>query len=156
MPLSALPLPELVSAVPHTTNLPLVAAEGIGTPLDVATALRAGAEAAMVGTCLLRTEKSGASAPHKQALADPAFDTTVLTRAFTGWPARALRNSFVDRHEDDAPVGSPAVHHLTAPLRRAATAAGYHGLIHLWAGTGHRQAAEEPTARTLRRRTASL
>lgn len=38
----------------------------------------------MVGTALLRTDESGASAPHKAALADPAFDSTVLTRAFTG------------------------------------------------------------------------
>ncbi|MET7438786.1 nitronate monooxygenase [Streptomyces sp. NPDC004082] len=155
-PLSALTLPQLVSAVRRTTNLPLIAAGGIGTSLDVAAALRAGAEAAMIGTLLLRTEESGASAPHKQALADPAFDTTVLTRAFTGRPARALRNSFIDRHEDDAPAGYPAVHHLTAPLRKAATAAGDHERIHLWAGTGYRRAVEEPTARTLRRLTAAL
>jgi NAD(P)H-dependent flavin oxidoreductase YrpB (nitropropane dioxygenase family) len=155
-PLSALSLPELVAGVRRATTLPLIAAGGIATPHDVRAAIRAGAEATMVGTLLLRTEESGASAPHKQALVDPAFDTTVLTRAFTGRPARALRNSFIDRHEGDAPAGYPAVHHLTAPLRKAATAAGDQELIHLWAGTGYRQAAEEPTTRTLRRLAASL
>jgi NAD(P)H-dependent flavin oxidoreductase YrpB (nitropropane dioxygenase family) len=155
-PLAALSLTELMAGVRRATSLPLIAAGGIATPHDVEAALRAGAEATMIGTLLLRTEESGASVPHKQALADPAFDATVLTRAFTGRPARALRNSFVDRHEGEAPAGYPAVHHLTAPLRKAATAAGDQGLIHLWAGTGYRQAAEEPTAQTLRRLTAAL
>ncbi|MFJ9197205.1 hypothetical protein [Streptomyces flaveolus] len=41
----------------------------------------------MVGTALLRTHESGASAPHKAALDDPAFTDTTVTRAFTARPA---------------------------------------------------------------------
>ena len=52
------------------------------------------------------------------------YDTTVVTRAFTGQPARALRNRFTDAHSADAPVGYPAIHHLTAPIRAAAAARG--------------------------------
>ncbi|MFJ4467563.1 nitronate monooxygenase [Streptomyces sp. NPDC089424] len=150
-PLAPASLPDLVAHIRSEVTLPLVAAGGIGTPADVAAALREGAEATMVGTLLLRTDESGASVPHKRALADPAFDTTVLTRAFTGRPARGLRNAFTDRYESSAPAGYPAVHHLTAPLRKAATAAGDQGLMHLWAGTGYRRAVHEPAARTLRR-----
>ncbi|WP_028800010.1 NAD(P)H-dependent flavin oxidoreductase [Streptomyces sp. 142MFCol3.1] len=150
-PLGDVPLPELVASVRHSTALPILAAGGIATSADVTAALRAGADATMVGTLLLRTDESGASVPHREALADPAFDTTVLTRAFTGRPARALRNHFTDRYDSVAPAGYPAVHHLTAPLRKAATAAGDTRLIHLWAGTGYRQAREERTAQTLQR-----
>ncbi|MGX1560127.1 nitronate monooxygenase [Streptomyces sp. NPDC055506] len=71
--------------------LPLIATGGITTAADVAGALGAGAQAVMVGTVLLRTHESGASAPHQAALVDPAFDTTVVTHAFTGRPARPAK-----------------------------------------------------------------
>lgn len=145
------PLTDLITSVRLAVALPVVATGGISTATDVATALSAGAEAAMIGTALLRTHESGASAPHKAALADPAFTATTVTRAFTGRPARALRNHFTTRYDPLAPLGYPALHHLTGPLRRAATAAGDTRLIHLWAGTGHRQAAAEPAADTFAR-----
>ncbi|MFF9496576.1 nitronate monooxygenase [Streptomyces flaveolus] len=150
-PLAPVSLPDLVSDVRHTVPLPVIAAGGIATSADTAAALRAGAGAAMVGTVLLRTHESGASTPHKAALADPAFTDTTVTRAFTGRPARALRNRFTDTYEPLAPLGYPALHHLTGPLRKAASAAGDTSLIHLWAGTGYRQARKEPAAQTLTR-----
>ncbi|MFD7205770.1 nitronate monooxygenase [Streptomyces sp. NPDC059893] len=150
-PLAPINLPDLVSDVRHTVPLPVIAAGGIATPTDTAAALRAGARAAMVGTVLLRTHESGASTPHKTALTDPAFTDTTMTHAFTGRPARALRNHFTDTYGPHAPLGYPALHHLTAPLRKAAASAGDTGLIHLWAGTGYRHAREEPAAHTLTR-----
>ena len=63
-----------------------------------------------------------------------------ITRAFTGRPARGLRNGFIDTYESLAPLGYPAIHHLTSPLRKAAAAAGEPDLVHLWAGTGYRHA----------------
>ena len=65
----------------------------------------AGAAAVMVGTVLLRTDESAATQTHKDALADPAFTRTVLTHAFTGRPARALKNGFIDRHQATPVVG---------------------------------------------------
>ncbi|GAA3851030.1 nitronate monooxygenase [Streptomyces sedi] len=150
-PVADVPLPDLVAEVRRDVALPLLAAGGLAHAGGVSAALRAGAEAVMVGTVLLRTEESGASAPHGAALADPAFNGTVVTRAFTGRPARALRNHFTARYDALAPAGYPALHHLTGPLRRAATAAGDTRLIHLWAGTGHREARAERAAETLRR-----
>lgn len=150
-PVSPVSLPDLVAAVHHAAAMPIIAAGGIATSGEVTAVLAAGAEAAMIGTLLLRTHESGASAPHKSALAEPAFGTTVLTRAFTGRPARALRNRFTDDFDPIAPAGYPALHHLTSPLRKAATAAGDTDLIHLWAGTGYRQARTEGAADTFLR-----
>lgn len=54
---------------------------------------------------------------------------TVLTRAFTGRPTRALRNGFIDRHQRTDLNAYPAVHH-TSPVhsdrrrRRPATRTG--------------------------------
>ena len=109
-----------------------------------------------MGTVLLRANESGASATHQAALTDPARTETVLTHAFTGRPARGLRNAFIDAHEAEAPLGYPALHHLTSPLRKAAAAAGKPDYVHLWAGTGYRHATAEPTADILRRLAADL
>jgi nitronate monooxygenase len=144
-----LPLTELVARVTEAVRLPVIAAGGLATPGDVTAVLRAGATAAAVGTVLLRAEESGASATHKAALADPSRTETVITRAFTGRPARGLRNRFIDQYEASAPLGYPAIHHLTSPLRKAAAAGGEADLVHLWAGTGYHHAAEKPTAAIL-------
>lgn len=143
------PLTDLVGQVLDKVRLPVIAAGGLAAASQVTAVLRAGASAAAVGTVLLRAEESGASAPHKAALADPSRTETVLTRAFTGRPARGLRNRFIDRFEASVPLGYPAIHHLTSPLRKAAAAAGDSDVIHLWAGTGYRHAAERPTAAIL-------
>lgn len=131
---------DLLRDVIAATEMPVVAAGGVEGPQRVARLLRAGAAAVAVGTLLLRTDESGASKTHKDALADPAFTDTVITRSFTGRPARGLRNAFIERHDATAPIGYPAVHHLTRALRQAAAAAGDPHRLHLWAGTGYRNA----------------
>jgi len=145
------PLLELLGQVRAAVSLPLVAAGGLATPASVAEALAAGAQAVMVGTVLLRADESGASPPHKAALADPFRGSTLVTRAFTGRPARALRNEFTDRYTALAPSGYPALHYLTSPMRKAAAASGNPERINLWAGTGHRYATAEPAAHILTR-----
>lgn len=139
------PLAELLASVRAAVDHPLLAAGGLATPADVKAALHAGADAAVVGTVLLRTPESGAV--YKGPF--DGFAGTVVTRAFTGRPARALRNGFVARHTAHAPLGYPAVHHLTSPMRKAAAAAGDLDRLNLWAGTGYRHASTEPVATVL-------
>lgn len=139
---------ELIAAVRSAVALPLVAAGGIMDAAGVDRVLAAGAQAAQLGTALLRTEESGARQLHKDALASPHFTRTALTRAFTGRPARALVNEFVRDHPD-APEAYPAVHHITAPLRAAAAAVGDAERLNLWAGTGWQQARAASVAEVL-------
>jgi len=155
-PLKPVPIVDLVKRVVATVPLPVIAAGGLATSGAVAEVIRAGATAAAVGTVLLRANESGASATHRAALTDPARTETVITRAFTGRPARGLRNAFIDAHEADAPLGYPAIHYLTSPLRKAAAAAGKPDYVHLWAGTGYRHATAEPAADILRRLASDL
>jgi NAD(P)H-dependent flavin oxidoreductase YrpB (nitropropane dioxygenase family) len=112
--------------------------------------LRAGADAAMAGTALLLADEAATVPTHRAALADPARSETVITRAFTGRPARGLRNRFIEIHERAAPLGYPAIHHLTAPIRRAAAAQADPERLHLWAGTGFRAASAQPAGEILR------
>ena len=136
---------ELVALVRSAVDLPLVAAGGVMDRAGLEAVLAAGAEAAQLGTALLRSDESGARQLHKDALASPHFTQTRLTSAFTGRTARALVNEFVRDHPD-APAIYPAVHHLTAPLRAAAAAAGDPERLNLWAGTGWQQAQAGPVA----------
>lgn len=155
-PLTPVPIAELVARVVAAVPLPVMAAGGLATPAAVAEVIRAGAAAAAVGTVLLRADESGASAAHQAALTDPRYTETVLTHAFTGRPARGLRNAFIDAHQTQAPLGYPALHHLTSPLRKAAAAAGRPDFVHLWAGTGYRNATAEPASDILRRLASKL
>ena len=150
-PLGRLSLVELVTQLTGEIPLPVAAAGGLATSTAIAGVLASGAMAAVVGTVLLLTEESGASTAHKGAIATAPAEWTAITRAFTGRPARGLRNRFLDRYSDEAPFGYPALHHLTSPLRRAATAAGDPEVVNLWAGTGYHHAVAEPLARSLDR-----
>ena len=147
---------DLIPQVRAVTDLPLIAAGGLATPDQVRDVLALGAAAAMVGTALLRTDESGAGQLHKDALADPARTRTVLTRAFTGRLARGLLNGFIERNDAFAPLGYPAIHHLTRPLRAAAAKAGDAERVHLWAGTGYALARTGPVADVVEMLTASL
>lgn len=153
---SDIPLADLVAQVRAVTSLPLIAAGGVATAGDVSAALRAGAVAVAVGTALMRTDESGASLTHRAALVDPNRAQTVVTHAFTGRPARALMNDFIARYDPVAPFGYPALHHLTSPMRRAAAAAGDPERVHLWAGTGFRQARTGSVASVLAELAASV
>jgi nitronate monooxygenase len=151
-----IPIVDLVASVSQAVDVPIVAAGGLSSSSDVAAILRAGATGAMIGTALLRTDESGASQVYKDTLGDPRRDETLVTRAFTGRPARAIRNRFVELYDRSAPSGYPAIHHLTSPLRKAAASAGDAERINLWAGTGYQLAAAEPAARVLERLTSTL
>jgi nitronate monooxygenase len=138
------PLLELLAAVRAVTSLPLIAAGGLSAGLDVAAVLGVGAGAAQLGTAYLRTPEAGTKPLHKAALADPRFDRTVVTRAFSGRYARGLPNRFVADHDSSAPPAFPLLDLVTAPLRAAAARHGDAQAMSLWAGTGHALATEEP------------
>jgi nitronate monooxygenase len=140
----------LIGEVAAVTGLPQIAAGGIMGPGQVRAVLAAGAVAAQCGTAFLRSPESGAHPLHKAALADPHYTATVLTRAFSGRPARGLVNEFILEHPD-APPAYPEINNATRPLRAAAAASGNAGRMSLWAGQGYRLAAELPAAEIIAR-----
>jgi len=143
-------LPALIGEVAAVTGLPQIAAGGIMGPRQVRAVLAAGAAAAQCGTAFLRSPESGAHPLHKAALADPRYTATVVTRAFSGRPARGLVNRFIAEHAD-APPAYPEINNATRPLRAAAAARGDTEAMSLWAGQGYRQAAERPAAEIVER-----
>ena len=135
------PLDELLASV--DVGLPLIATGGLADRDAVRGALAAGAQAAQIGTAFLLCPEAGTSEPHRRALR--AGGDTAFTRAFTGRSARGIVNGFMIDHPD-APAAYPHVHHLTAPLRAAARAAGDADGINLWAGVNFGHTKEAPAA----------
>ncbi len=138
----------LLQLVRAETALPLVATGGIGNGGGVAAVLAAGASAAQLGTAFMLTPEAGTAEAHRRALR--GNEPTVLTRAFTGRPARGIENRFIREHEEAAPLAYPEVNHLTAPLRAAAREAGDPDGLHLWAGEAYRLTRELPAAELVR------
>ncbi|MFE1307694.1 nitronate monooxygenase [Streptomyces sp. NPDC058755] len=141
---SGIGLLSLIAQVREAVSIPVVAAGGLMRGSQIAAVLAAGAGAAQLGTAFLATPESGANTLHKQALTNPLFARTELTRAFSGRPARGLVNRFLREHGPYAPAAYPEIHHLTSPLRKAAAKAGDAQGMALWAGQGHRLARELP------------
>ncbi|MEU2430307.1 nitronate monooxygenase [Streptomyces sp. NPDC007861] len=136
----------LIPQIRESVQLPVIAAGGIMRGSQIAAVLAAGAGSAQLGTAFLVCPESGANALHKQAMTNPVFNRTELTRAFSGRPARGLVNRFMREHGRYAPAAYPEVHHLTSGLRKAAAAAGDAQGMALWAGQGHRMARDLPAA----------
>ncbi|MDI6097216.1 nitronate monooxygenase [Actinoplanes sp. NEAU-A12] len=125
-------VPQVVDAV----GIPVVAAGGIADHRGVTAALALGAEGVQIGTGFLATLQSGASPVHKAALTGPDARITVLTRLFSGRPARAIINPLIREFAgEEAYVPEyPVQNALMQPLRRAAAARDDSRYVNLWAG----------------------
>jgi nitronate monooxygenase len=136
------PLLELLAGL-RDAGVPLIAAGGIVDRPTADAARSAGATAVQAGTAFLLCPEAGTHPVHRAALERPG--ETAVTRAFTGRRARGIVNRFMRDHPD-APSAYPHVHHLTAPLRAAARAAGDSERVNLWAGTGFERVRAQPAA----------
>jgi nitronate monooxygenase len=142
---SMVPTLDLVRATVSAVELPVIATGGLMDGHDVVSALNAGAAAAQLGTAFLASPESGASEAHKQAILAAKLDTTVVTRAFSGRPARGLRNAFVDLVNGSGFIlPYPLQNALTRAMRTAAAHQGIADYLSLWAGQGVGRATGTP------------
>ena len=130
------PIRDLIHAARRETSLPLIASGGLMTGADIADVLRRGAIAAQLGTAFLACPESGASGAYKSALLHASGATSVITRAFSGRPARGLANEFHEMVDESAILPYPLQNALTRPMRNAAAKHDEAGFLSLWAGTG--------------------
>lgn len=143
------PTRELLREIASVQSLPVIASGGIMDGGDIAAAMAAGASAVQLGTAFLACPESGASATYKRAILDAKSDTTVVTRAFSGRPARGLRNDFIAMLQDkeDTILPYPQQNALTRAMRTAAAKQSDSRFLSLWAGTGVTRARSLPAAK---------
>ncbi|HTU77026.1 MAG TPA: nitronate monooxygenase [Trebonia sp.] len=147
-PQEAVGLIALLQLITDRVATPVVAAGGIATGKAVAAVLCLGARAAALGTAFLDCPEADTAPVHRSALHDDA--PTRLTRAFSGRTARGIENGFLRAHSESAPAAYPEVHHLTAPMRKAARQAGLADYVNLWAGQAYPLTAAVPAADLVR------
>ena len=139
-------IPTMVLVRGIASFAPVIASGGIMDGRDLAVALDNGAIAAQLGTAFLRCPESGASPPYKRAIELASSDTTVITRAYSGRPARGLLNTFIKTlsGREDTILPYPLQNALTRPMRLASAAQGNPKFLSLWAGQGVARSRELP------------
>ncbi|WP_213525369.1 nitronate monooxygenase family protein [Paenibacillus sp. J31TS4] len=126
----------LVPQAADAVRVPVIAAGGIMDGRGVAAALALGAAGAQLGSAFLACDESGAHPQHKAAVRAAADSGTSLTRAFSGKPARGVRNAFMaelDPAADTLPP-YPVQNALTRDIRQAAAKRDEPAYLSLWAG----------------------
>ncbi len=125
-------IPQIVDAV----SAPVIAAGGIADGRGVVAALALGASAVQLGTAFLLCPESNVTDPHRKALRSCEAEDTRLTRAFSGRPARSLRNRYLDEYapRDHELLPFPLMNPLSGPLRAASDKAGLPDGLPLWSG----------------------
>jgi nitronate monooxygenase len=96
-------VPQVADAVP----VPVVAAGGIMDGRGLVAALALGAGGAMLGTRFLVARESGAFPAYQERLLAATETDTVVTRAFTGRPARSVRNRSIEEYQQAGPEPLP-------------------------------------------------
>jgi nitronate monooxygenase len=136
-------VPQVVDAV----EVPVIAAGGIADGRGLAAALVLGAGAAQIGTAFLACPEARIHPAHREALRKAAPEATTITRAFTGRPARAVRNQLSEALGDDEVLPFPAQGSLTRPLAEGGSDPSE--LLPMWLGQAAPLTSERPAAELL-------
>jgi nitronate monooxygenase len=135
-------VPQVVDAV----GVPVVAAGGISDGRGLLAALALGASGAQMGTRFLLAHESGAHPAYRRRLLSASETGTVVTRVFTGRPARALRNRFTEEFAGSEPLAWPLQGAAAGDIYAASQARDDGDYSPLFAGQGLRMLDKEQGA----------
>lgn len=108
----------LVPQIADAVKLPVVAAGGIGDGRGIAAAFALGACGVQIGTGFLSCPEAGTDAVRRAMLRQATETDTMMTDAFSGRAARAVRSDYaleMERARSDVP-DFPTMYDLSGPL----------------------------------------
>ena len=138
----------LVPQVVDVVDVPVIAAGGIADGRGIAAAFALGASGVQMGTAFLSCPEAQISESHRAALRDASDQDTRLTRAFSGRPARARNNSYIEamaEHREPLPE-YPSMYGFSEPLRQVSAGGGNQEFHFLLYGQGAALNRELPAA----------
>ena len=142
----------LLPLAARALQIPVIAAGGIMDGRGMLAAEVLGAAASQLGTAFLTCPECPAAEVWKQDLAPSREHQVTTIRSFSGRAARGLRNRFVEAMPQAAEgLPYPVLNALTAPLRRAAAAAGRGDLLSEWCGQAAGLVRPQPAAQLVAR-----
>ena len=127
----------LLPTVSDAVAIPIIATGGIADSRGAAAAIVLGASAVQIGTGLLRTPEADVPTAWADALKSTLPEDTVVSKAFTGKPGRAIKNQFTDAAGNSlnpAPAPFPTQRSLTAKMRSRAVVENNIATMQAWAG----------------------
>lgn len=135
----------LVPQVADAVEIPVIAAGGIVDGRGLVASLILGAQGVQVGTRFVAAKESGAHAAYKQAIFESNEESTVVTKSFSGRPARGIKNRFIQEFEQSGiqPLPFPSQNTITKDIRAAAAKANDPAYMSLWAGQSTRSLTKE-------------
>jgi nitronate monooxygenase len=140
------------------TSYPLIAAGGIMDGYGLANAILSGASAVQMGTRFLTCHESIKLVPaaHRRLLLEAKNDInklhpTVLTRAYTGKPARGIRTAITDyfhanKNQEDMILPWQIQSQLVLPVCKFAAETEQIDFMQLWAGQNYARCDEQSAA----------
>lgn len=135
----------LVPQVADHVNIPVVAAGGVNDGRSLIAALALGAGGVQIGTRFLSSEEAGIHKAYKQKLFTSKEDDTVITKVFSGRPARGILNKFIEEFSEE-PLAYPYQNSATKSIRGAAAKNNNAEYMSLWAGQNLRLVVKEQPA----------
>jgi nitronate monooxygenase len=147
-------LMSLVPQICDAVSLPVIAAGGISDGRGVAAALILGASAVQIGTGFLRSPEAKINAAYAGKIGQAEAHETVVTRAFSGRPARGIHNRYLEAAVSAGaprPAPYPVQRGFTRAMREDALRVGDSDRMQMWAGQSARLASTEPAALIARR-----
>lgn len=141
----------LVQSFIENLKVPIVAAGGIHTREQIKALLAMGVSGVQLGTKFLLAKEAGTNTAYRSALIKAETGDTVITKAFSGRPARAIHNRFIKEVEEsrlDLPA-FPIQNALTKDIRAAASKFGAADYLSLWAGQGVGAMTKEETVEVI-------
>ncbi|MEL6794968.1 MAG: nitronate monooxygenase, partial [Pseudomonadota bacterium] len=124
----------LIPAIVDRVSVPVIGAGGIGDGRGIAAAIMLGAAGAQIGTAFLNTPECKSGAAHKAALLASDGSDTSVSAAFSGRPARGVRNRYMREMEGATLPDFPLMNPLTSPLRAASAKSGAGDFMSMWSG----------------------
>lgn len=112
-------LPQVTDAV----SVPVIATGGIADGRGIAAAFALGASGVQIGTAFVTCAEAAQKELHQNAVTAGRDDSTIVTTAVSGRPARGHRTDWLQRMDNVQSAPYPLMYHYSGPLQQADPAA---------------------------------
>jgi nitronate monooxygenase len=141
-------VPQVVDAIAPSSSVPVVAAGGIMDGRGLVASLGLGATGVLLGTRFMVARESGTFQAYRERMFNAKETDTVVTRSFSGHPARSVRNRFIEEYHKSSskPLAWPLQALAADDIYSAAQANGKVEYYPLLAGQGLRLLKKDQSA----------
>ena len=143
----------LIPRIVDRVKIPVLASGGISDGRSMLAAISLGASGVQMGTVFLTTHEAKGNGEMVKKVIEAKDTDTVLTKSFSGKPARGVYNEFIqdlEKFESEIP-NYPIMNSITSKIRSKAKDSSNPELMSLWAGQSSCYARNESAEEAFKR-----